>query len=169
VSATFFPLPVLPKPRIARPIAGARAFVSRTLETGGRSARSGAEALADYWSTPTARDGERLAAKVLDALVLQSSTVCAGGAFLVASALMPHAAGLAFWLYVAGFCALTAFSLAFLTHLAREGEAVPAAALASRGASRRRKTVRARLRLLRRILRRASHAPRGGIQRPSLA
>ena len=172
MSATFFPQS-LPKPRIEKPLALARSLArsiaSRALRASERAARSGAELLGDYWSARPGREGDRLAAKVLDVLVLQGSAVCAGGGFLVACALLPQAAGIAFGLYVTGLAALTALALTLLAHLAREGGTVPDAALASRVASRRRRVFRARLRLLRRLLRRTPPEAGDGLRRPSLA
>ena len=173
MSATFFPLQALPKPRNEKPLALARSIAGsiawRALRAGERAARSGVELLGDYWSDRSGREGDPLAAKVLDILVLQGAAVCAGGGFLVACALVPQASGIAFGLYVAGLAALTPLALTLLARLAREGEAVPDRALASRVASRRRRVFRARLRLLRRLLRRTSPEAGDGLRRPSLA
>lgn len=143
-----------------------RRAAARTATTSERAARSAAHVAADYWYIRDARERENLTPKILDLVVLLAAGIVGSAAFALALSLAPGAEGPLFLLYALGLVALSALGFELLFRLAREA-AVPTTALAARAPGRHRRIVKARLRWLRRLLKRAGSGP--GAMRPSLA
>jgi hypothetical protein len=168
VTSTLPFIPPLPRLDLARRRDSLRRAASRAHENGERHAYSAARVLSDYWHESPARERDRLAPTVLDLLVLQAALLVGSGAFALALKLAPGAEGMLFLLYALGLVAFSALGLELLVRLAKQGGAIPTTALAARAPGRRRRITRARLRWLRRLLKRTTSEPPRPM-RPSLA